>query len=120
MERRSTTATDDLADTKEAIAFISAKLDELHPIRKEISCVLKAVEKLERGSAKKTKKAIESHLDNNDRHDRQIGELLQKVAAFKQTRTNGNSTSGARTSASTVSRKRTAKKAETRAESNWS
>ena len=51
----STKATDDMADLKESIEFISAKLDELLPIRKEISCVLKAVEKLERDSAEKDK-----------------------------------------------------------------
>ena len=45
-----------MADLKEAIAFISAKLDELLPNRKEISCVLKAVEKLERDSAEKRQK----------------------------------------------------------------
>jgi hypothetical protein len=45
-----------MADLKESIEFISAKLDELLPIRKEISCVLKAVEKLERDSAEKDKK----------------------------------------------------------------
>ena len=52
---KSTTATNDMADLKEAIAFINAKLDELLPNRKEISCVLKAVEKLERDSAEKDK-----------------------------------------------------------------
>ena len=52
----STKATDDMADLKEPIEFISAKLDELLPIRKEISCVLKAVEKVERDSAEKDQK----------------------------------------------------------------
>ena len=52
----STTATDGMADLIEAIAFISAKLDKLLSIRKEISCVLEAVEKLERDSAGKDKK----------------------------------------------------------------
>ena len=84
---RSTTtkATDDMADLKESIELISAKLDELLPIRKEISCVLKAVEKLERDSAEKDKKikAIESRLDNIDQHNRLIGELFQKVATLE-------------------------------------
>ena len=40
-------------DLEEAIAFISAKLDVFLPVRKEIKCVLKAVEKLERASAEK-------------------------------------------------------------------
>ena len=72
-------------DLKESIEFISAKLDELLPIRKEISCVLKAVEKLERDSAEKDKKikAIESRLDNIDQHNRLIGELFQKVATLE-------------------------------------
>ena len=81
----STKATDDMADLKESIEFISAKLDELLPIRKEISCVLKAVEKLERDSAEKDKKIkpIESRLDNIDQHNRLIGELFQKVATLE-------------------------------------
>ena len=37
-------------------AFISGKLDEFIQIRKEISSVLKVVEKLEKDSAKKNKK----------------------------------------------------------------
>jgi len=80
----SATATDDMADLKEAISFISAKLDELLPIRKEISCVLKAVEKLERDSIEKDKKikAIESRLDKIE-NNTQIGELLQKVATLE-------------------------------------
>ena len=52
----SATATDDMADLKQAISFISAKFDELLPIRKEISCVLKAVEKLEGDSIEKDQK----------------------------------------------------------------
>jgi hypothetical protein len=52
----STKATYDIADLKESIEFISATLDELLPTRKGISCVLKAVEKLERDSAEKNKK----------------------------------------------------------------
>ena len=81
----STKATDDMADLKESIEFISAKLDELLPIRKEISRVLKAVEKLERDSAEKDKKikAIESRLDNIDQHNRLIGELFQKVSTVE-------------------------------------
>jgi hypothetical protein len=51
-----TKATDDMADLKESIEFISAKLDELLPIRKEISCVLKAMNNLMETVQKKTKK----------------------------------------------------------------
>ena len=52
----STSSIVDMADLKEAIAFTNAKLNELVSIRKEISCVLKAVGKLERDSAEKGKK----------------------------------------------------------------
>ena len=80
----SATATDDMADLKQAISFIIDKLDEFLPLRKEIGCVLKDVEKLERDSIEKDKKikAIESRL-NKIENNTQIGELLQKVATLE-------------------------------------
>ena len=65
--------------------WLKKTFETLLPIPKEIRCVLKAVEKLERESAEKDKKikAIESRLDNIDQHNRLIGELFQKVATLE-------------------------------------
>ena len=62
------------------------KVDELLPIRTEISCVLKAAKKLERNSAEKDLKrikAIEARLGSIDQHNRQISELFQKVTTLE-------------------------------------
>ena len=87
------TATDDMANLNEAIAFISAKLDELLPISKEISCVLE----------------IETRLDNIDRYNSRLAKWFRRWRHWNQRQQNRRSRRGARTPASMVSRKRPAR-----------